>query len=445
MSILKILLAFSYFFGLLVAIQLQETGAEDAFGTYVRSKIDLDLLELLKTLLHDRINELNDPEKVLLDPVSVKLAKEIMKIRKMEITECGKLSEKQRRFLGEEGQYLLNSGSKPETFNEHVHNAFVKFYNLNEATSWFCNKLTAKLFVRDIVGAKYVARLYGAFKNLDEILQPAFWNKLPQKFVVKGGHGAYGQNVRVIDKNETKTVRALRSLKCAVTPRVCEERFIVEEFLPSLQEGRTITDYKFVCSFGKIICVIVGNAPDEPGPFTSHDKWQAIYTVPGWYRLPAQYGWRNPLGAVEKPEKLDEMMEVARKLSLRFPLIRIDLYLTKDHDGQLVVKVGELTRRSSRARIVIKPVCYDLLIGASIPLLKEGDLMDLIVESFYKTCEWLSNLRQSSNVMHEIVMPGFEVAPHICFDSRTRASREMFPPLQPISETCTIDPVLMKK
>jgi hypothetical protein len=189
--------------------------------------------------------------------------------------------------------------------------------------------------------------------------------------------------------------------------KVSEERIIVEEYLPSLIEGRTVTDYKFVCSFGKILCVIAGNAPDEPNCFCV-DKWQAVYTVPGWHRLEAKYGWNNPLGSVEKPEKLSEMMEVARKLSSTFPLIRIDLYLTRDERGKTAVKVGELTPRMGGGWAAFDPVSYDLLLGTLASDPNKSDLKALIRRDSAVTMKWLDELQRSHDLMHGVVVPGFE-------------------------------------
>ncbi|MDR2598442.1 MAG: hypothetical protein LBC25_01855 [Holosporales bacterium] len=375
--------------------------------------------------MRDRIAELGDSEAVLLDPVSAKLAEEIMTIRRREIKDHGALPLKLKHFLRDGGQYLIRARSSPETLNEKVLNACNMFYVASEVQSWFCNKLTAKLFVRDRVGEKYVARLYGAFKNLNEVFEPEFWNRLPQKFVVKGVLGSYGESVLVIDKRDPETMKHLTAMEGSMASRLTEERFIVEEFLTPMNQGRTVTDYKFLCSYGKIIWVIVGDAPDKPGHIASdRDKWQAIYTVPGWNRLEAQYGHKNPIGSIEKPPKLSEMMEIAQKLSRDFPIIRIDLYLTKEENGRLTIKVGEMTRRSCRGRIVIKPVIFDLLAGALAHSLTEEEAEILLNKHLLAIKNWRDELQQSHNLMRGIVMPGFDFVPHINFDSWSDESVE---------------------
>jgi hypothetical protein len=381
-------------------------------------------LEGLRSRVRQRIAQLGgDPELVLLDKDLLEYANEIMAARKLEIERwherLAALSQKQERFIRDGGQYLLN-GKSPETINEHVLHECGMYYRHTELTAWFCNKLTAKLLIAGIVGPQYVARLYGAFTNLDEVYNPVFWARLPQKFVVKGVLGSYGETVRVVDKTDQQTINSLQCLTKTKKSRTSTERIIVEEFLPPIEEGRTITDFKFLCYFGEIVCVIVGDAPST-GVVTPADKWQILYTVPNWHCLPAQYGSHNPRGQIAKPVKLEEMMQVAQRLSSGFPLIRVDLYLTTNELGQTFVKVGEITRRSARGRIVINPVSYDFLVGQLVhsPLATH----DSLIARDHRAVEaWTEAMKQNHEFMDGLVMPGFNVNPDIHFNSRSVAS-----------------------
>ncbi|MDR2598529.1 MAG: hypothetical protein LBC25_02315, partial [Holosporales bacterium] len=385
------------------------------------SEKDQDSRESLKIKLRKRIAELGSAEAVLLDPISAELAEKIMASRKSEIEKHDKLSWRQKFFLKKGGQYALNVGPIAETLNEKVLWTTLCYYGFSEqdsseVTSWIWNKLTAKLFVRDTVGAKYVARLYGAFKNLKEIFEPEFWDRLPQKFVVKIVLGCFGMFVRVVDKNDPKSVESTSSLKAEKFPRITEERYIVEEYLPPLIPDCTVTDYKFVCSYGNIIFVVVGYAPARPGPISSNDKWEDIYTVPNWHLLDATYCSLKQI-PIEKPSKLAEMMEVAQKLSRSSPLIRIDLYLTKDEEGQFVVKVGEITTRIAGGTAVIKPVGCEYLAGELVPTMSEADFDLLKDRDLIEVHEWMEKLKQSTDLMHDTMMPGFNCTPHINWDS----------------------------
>ncbi|MDR2598637.1 MAG: hypothetical protein LBC25_02860 [Holosporales bacterium] len=378
--------------------------------------------------LYYRIAELGGTEAVFLDPVAAALADAIMKFRKQETEKHGVLTRKQNRFLEKGGQYVLNFLPEPETLNEKILKVVKEYYTPGEITSWICNKLTAKLITRDIIGEKYVVRVYGAVENLDEIHNPKFWNPLPQKFVVKGVLGSYGRFVRVIDKNNPKTIETLHGLENAKYSRVTEERYIVEEFLPSLVEGRTITDYKFFCTFGKVLFVAVGDGPDNPGQISVEEKRKSLFTVPGWQLLNVTYCGRTQT-PMPKPAKLAEMTEVAQKLSTRFPFIRIDLYLTRDSAGQLVVKVGELTTLPAWGCGVFRPAGFDFLAGTLISPMSEVDFDALKSNDAGYIEQWAAKLQKSPDPMHGLVVPGFTCHPKIKFDSRTRWKRTTAGPL----------------
>jgi hypothetical protein len=485
MFIFKVPRIFFYFFGLLVSLQLQGISTENPFWSHVDQNItketdnlevdltdpdlveyekeiatlgkrggvhrpmehsleekhdpfDGDPLEDLKSRVRQRIAQLgDDSELVLLDKDLLEYADEIMAARKPEIEKwrekLAALTPKQERFISNGGQYILNFGPEPETLNEKILFVVKNHFAVSEITSWICNKLTAKLFIRDIVGPQYVAHLYGAFTNLDEVYNPAFWARLPQKFVVKGVLGSYGRFVRIVDKTDQKTIDSLQDLVKAKVSRTSTERIIVEEFLSSISSGRTITDFKFFCSNGRIIFVAVGDAPRSSGAIVVSDKCKTLYTVPNWQRLNVVYCNRT-LSVVEKPAQLEEMIHVAQKLSCGFPLIRVDLYLTPDAKGQLTIKVGELTTLPAWGCGVFNIAGFEYLAGQLVQFPKLG--FDSLVARDYRYMEnMLRAWRQSHDVMQGIVVDGFHVNPGILFDSRSAASVRRLEELRNLSDT----------
>ncbi|MDR1289036.1 MAG: hypothetical protein LBJ77_01440 [Holosporales bacterium] len=464
MFVFKTLRTFFYFVAFLVIIQLKGINATqlistndlyfDPFSEFKGTKVfkiihfwtGFEDEKILRAWFWKRINELGDSESVLLDPVLADWATKLMKPRKKEldlIKETSKFTHRRDEFLKMGGEYVHNFKPKPETLNEMVlyfsrlYYGFMEKYS-PEITSWIWNKLTAKLFVRDVVGAKYPAHLYGAFENLEDVFAPDFWNSLPRRFVVKGVSGCWGAWVRVVDKNDKATVEALQSLADTKSSRVTRARYIVEEYLPSLIEGRTVTDYKFFCSFGKIICVVVGNSPSNPGPVDPLQKFQSIHTVPGWHHLNLTYYNLKSI-PIEKPALLNEMMEVAQKLSKMFPLVRIDLYLTKNSKGQLMVKVGEITTRAAGGKAVMKPVYYDLLFGSLVRFLSPAQVTQLLDRDVIFIDKWTARLKRSPDPFHDIVVPGFHIDPQmVIWDSRTNAIVEKQKTLQALLRKSTL-------
>ena len=73
----------------------------------------------------------------------------------------------------------------------------------------------------------------------------------------------------------------------------------------------------------------------------------------------------NPKG-IEKPKKLEEMIDISKKLSKDIPFVRVDLY---EVNGQ--VYFGELTFYPSGGFEGFKPEEYDKILGDMLELPKE--------------------------------------------------------------------------
>ena len=71
---------------------------------------------------------------------------------------------------------------------------------------------------------------------------------------------------------------------------------------------------------------------------------------------------------IEKPEKLDEMCEIARKLSKGIPHVRVDLYCVK---GQIYF--GELTFFDSSGMAEFNPKEWNYTFGSWIKLPNRND------------------------------------------------------------------------
>jgi hypothetical protein len=107
-------------------------------------------------------------------------------------------------------------------------------------------------------------------------------------------------------------------------------RVIVEEMLAT-PAGGIPDDYKFFVFHGTCRYVQV-----DAGRFgrRTHD----FYRIPGWEHLPLRSGhpWADP--PRPRPERLDEMVEIAEKLAIETDFVRVDLYLLPDR-----IVFGELT------------------------------------------------------------------------------------------------------
>ena len=140
------------------------------------------------------------------------------------------------------------------------------------------------------------------------------------------------------------------------TDEKAEPRIIVEKMIGN---GSWINDYKIYCFKGepKIMLLVQDRGPKEKRTFVNIENWDIL-------PIKRKKAKINP--NVKKPEKLDEMISVARILSKDFPFVRIDFYQAEDK-----IYVGEMTF-SPGLFLSINPPEWDMKLGNLL------DLRDII-------------------------------------------------------------------
>lgn len=181
--------------------------------------------------------------------------------------------------------------------------------------------------------------LLGCWKNAKEI----DFSKLPNKFVLKCNHGCR-MNILVEDKSKLDIKSTIKTLNkwmkidySKITPEYhyhyIDRYIICEEFLP-VKHSSEIVDFKIHCFNG--IPKWVGICFERD--YTTGHPNEMIMS-PDWNRLMyLQSDCLNDGKYMAKPEKLDEMISMARKLSKDFPYVRVDLYYINGN-----IYFGELT------------------------------------------------------------------------------------------------------
>lgn len=113
-------------------------------------------------------------------------------------------------------------------------------------------------------------------------------------------------------------------------------RIIIEELVRGVNGGPP-DDYRFFCFNGKPYIIAVDLDSVVDGIKTSN-YYRHLYT-PEWSPLETTIQYPKKGGyEVEKPHNLEELLEIASKLSTGFPAVRVDLYNTDKGP-----KFGELT------------------------------------------------------------------------------------------------------
>ena len=200
---------------------------------------------------------------------------------------------------------------------------------------------------------KYLVRDYVASKGLEDILIPMIgvWDhasdidfaSLPDKFVLKCNHGS-GWNVICTDKSALDIEEAREKLEMWLGMKYGVDmqeiqyfdippKIIGEEFMPFL--GGDVVDYKCHCSKGKVHSCFVAYDRSTVDP---HQVCYDHYDI-DWNRTDdIKEKFRPNRRLLPKPQRYEDMLKIASKLSEDFPYVRVDLYNCGDK-----VFFGELT------------------------------------------------------------------------------------------------------
>lgn len=232
--------------------------------------------------------------------------------------------------------YWMN-WKNPKTFNEKLQ--WLKLYNRNPRYTQIVDKYSAKDYVSAIIGNEYIIPTLGIWNSVQEIE----WDKLPNRFVLKTTHGGGNSGVVIcrdkasFDRRHAE-LKLQRALKSDIYRTYREwpykdvpKRIIAEKYIED-KDG-VLNDYKFTCTDGVahnvMICLDRGSGDTK---FYFFDKeWRLLRL--NKRGLDAPEGFTLP-----KPQNIDQMFEIAAKLSAGLPYARVDLY---NVDG--AIYFGEIT------------------------------------------------------------------------------------------------------
>ena len=251
---------------------------------------------------------------------------------------------------------------KPKTFNEKLQ--WLKLYNRNPEYCDLVDKYKVKNIVSSIIGNKYIIPTIGVWDSPEAI----DFDILPNKFVLKTTHDGGSMGVVIckdkstFDVNEAKN-KLRRSLNhCAYVQsrewpyKNVERRIIAEEFIEDVLD-KDLHDYKILCFEGvpKLI-------EFHSGRYTS-GQHQEFYDT-DWNLTDISQGGPYVASNISypKPECLDEMLEVTRKLCKGHHHIRVDWYILNGKE----LKFGELTFFDGSGFDGFDDMKYDELLGSWI-------------------------------------------------------------------------------
>lgn len=240
----------------------------------------------------------------------------------------------------------------PQDLNEKIQ--WLKVYSdLSEWTE-FADKYKVREYVEQCGFSNILVKLYGVWKNADEIE----FDKLPDKFVIKTNH-AFGRAILVKDKSQLELEKTRKQLNkwlkekyglvsfephyWNIERRIIAEEYLQDEFNTSISSS--LIDYKFWCFHGEPYLIMVMH--DRPNNIigskdnTSLPEMHTYIYDLNWELRPeiitSVHANDNPI-IIPKPKCFDQMIKICRKLSNPFPQVRVDLYEVNNK-----VYFGELT------------------------------------------------------------------------------------------------------
>ena len=272
-----------------------------------------------------------------------------------------------RRFLpiGEFGDFLAAVGDSvvkrrrlprlraPRYFNDHLLALRADGSLRAPLRRYVTDKEHVKAYVTERVGVQYILGTYGVLRNNEEVDGFAL-ERVPCVFKPTHMSGRvlfHTEPDAPIDREKLK--HWLRSDYYRMTReanyRALERKIIVEEFFST--DGRTVPrDYKVFCFHGWPRFIQV-----DSDRFFHHVR--NFYDL-HWNRIPIEIGCPGKDEDDPRPRRLDELIEVSRKLSEAFTSIRVDLYVN-DHS----VKVGELTNCHGGGTETVRPASAEVWLG----------------------------------------------------------------------------------
>lgn len=238
----------------------------------------------------------------------------------------------------------------PVTFNEKLQ--WLKLYNRKDLYISLVDKYEVKRYVEEKIGKEHIAKTIGIFNDFKEIN----FNKLPQSFVIKTTHDSGGvvicKNKDFFDIEEArkKIEKSLKtdfySLGREWPYKNVNRRILIEEYLED-ESYNELKDYKVFCFDGEPKYIQL-----DYNRFIKHQR--NMYDI-NWNLLPIRYTYDSDKSRVfDKPERLSEMLELARKLTNGIPFVRCDFYILKDR-----VVFGELTFFPGSGFEKFEPNSYD--------------------------------------------------------------------------------------
>lgn len=224
----------------------------------------------------------------------------------------------------------------PQTFNEKLQ--WLKLNERKPEYTMMVDKYEVRKYIAQKLGEEYLIPLLGVWDNVDDI----DFDALPNQFVLKCNHNSGLGMCICKDKTKLDIEKVKKELNKGLKQNYykhgrewpykdVKRKIIAEQYISDGNETG-LTDYKFFCFDGNVHSVMLCIDRNTDPKFYFFDR--------DWNLLKLNIRGKNaPDGfTLHKPDRMDDMFEIAAQLSKGMKFLRVDLYCCGDK-----IYFGELT------------------------------------------------------------------------------------------------------
>lgn len=237
--------------------------------------------------------------------------------------------------------YKIRTGKKldlknPISFNEKIQ--WLKINNRNPKYTNMVDKYEVRNYISNTIGEEYLNPLLGVWDKFEDIN----FEDLPNQFVLKCTHDS-GRLIICTDKSKFNIAEAKKKINNSlkenyyysgrewpyknVKPRIICEKYMEQD------NGEELRDYRFFCFNGEPKFIAVDFSITN-----KKNTRRNLYDL-NWNLMDGEISYPKELSLqVEKPDKLDLMIALSRKVSSDIPHARVDFYYIKQK-----IIFGEIT------------------------------------------------------------------------------------------------------
>lgn len=224
--------------------------------------------------------------------------------------------------------------NNPVTYNEKLQ--WLKLNDKKVIYTYLVDKYKVRKYVEKLIGKEYLIPLLGVWDDPQKI----DFDKLPNQFVLKCNHNSGLGMCICKDKSKLDLRDVKKNLKRGLSQNYyltsrewpyknVERKIIAEKYIG--YNDKVPDDFKFLVINGEIDNILV--CKDR-----KNGKAKFFYYDINWNRLMCQKKEPVDIYGISKPEKLDEMIKIVKKLSKNFKTVRIDLFYVNNK-----IYFGEIT------------------------------------------------------------------------------------------------------